>query len=95
MLLDSAISVSLASNAENASVELVKNLDEIIKKPEVFYRFEDYESLLTAQFEKRISKTIDHGREYCAKEQGAYYKRIQRCCDEISLFMWCLLIRAS
>lgn len=39
MLLDSAISVSLASNAENASVELVKNLDEIIKKPEVFYRF--------------------------------------------------------
>lgn len=60
--------------AENSSMELAKELDVMKKKSEVFDGFQDQEAMATAQFDKRISKlTVDHGREYCSKEQGAYY----------------------
>lgn len=40
----------------------------------MFDGFQDHEAMATVQFDKRISKlTVDHGREYCSKEQGAYY----------------------
>lgn len=46
------------------------------KKSEVFGLFQEFEAMVTAQFEKRISKlTVDQGREYGSKEQKAFYKR--------------------
>lgn len=60
--------------AENASMELVKELDLMKKKSEVSDGYQDHEAMTTIHFDKRISKlTVDHGREYCSKEQGAYY----------------------
>lgn len=51
--------------AENASMELVKELGVMKKKSEVFDDFQDHEAMATVQFDKRISKlTVDHGREY-------------------------------
>lgn len=56
-------------------MEFVKELDVMKKKSEVFDGFDhDHEAMATVQFDKRIRKlTVDHGREYCSKEQGAYY----------------------
>lgn len=67
--------------AENASMEVVKEQEVMKKKSEVFDGFQDHAAMATVQFDKRISKpTVDHGREYCSKEQGAYYSLLLPYC---------------
>lgn len=68
--------------AENASMELVKQLNVMKKKPEVFDDFQDHEAMANVQFDKRISKvTVDHEREYYSKEKGAYYSLLLPYCS--------------
>jgi len=48
----------------------------IKKKSEVFEAMKEYEAMVTAKFGLSISKlSVDQGREYCSKEQLAWYKQ--------------------
>lgn len=45
------------------------------KKSQVFERFREYEAMVTAAFDKKISKlTVDQGTEYGSNEQKKWYK---------------------